>query len=93
MYQGFSEPIGLLSDCGFGLVILLIGLYCPHWIRALVLVLWVVAQAAARELILAMQRLPSWDDLQYLTDPEFLVNSTAGLHLSSPPVLDRKSVV
>ena len=87
MYQGFSEPIGLLSDCGFGLVILLIGLYCPHWIRALVLVLWVVAQAAARELILAMQRLPSWDDLQYLTDPEFLVNSTAGLHLSSPPVL------
>jgi hypothetical protein len=87
MYQGVTEPIGLLSDFGFGLVILLIALYCPHWIRALVLVLWVVAQAAARELILAMQRLPAWDDLQFLTDREFLINSTTGLHLSSPPVL------
>ena len=87
MYQGLTEPIGLFSDVGFGCALLLISLFSPHWVRVPLLVLWVVAQAAARELILTMQRLPNWQDLQYLVDPAFLVNSTAGLNLSSPVLI------
>lgn len=84
LYQGLGEPIGLLSDLGCGLGILLLSLFSPHWVRIPVLILWVLAQAAARELILTMQRLPNWQDLQYLADPEFIANSTSGFNLSSP---------
>ncbi len=86
-HQGVSEPIGLLSDCSFGLAIVLIALYSPRWIRVVVLVLWVLAQAIAHELILAMQRLPVWEDLHYLTDPGFMLKSTSGINLSSPSML------
>ena len=83
-YQGFTEPIGLLSDCGFGVAILLIALFGPFWVRIPALALWVLAQSAAHELILTMQRLPAWQDLQYLADPVFIANSASGLNLSSP---------
>jgi hypothetical protein len=87
MYQGLTEPIGLLSDAGFGCLILLVSLFSPHWVRIPVLLLWVVAQATAHELVLAMQRLPNWQDLQYLADPDFIANSTAGLNFSSPVLI------
>ena len=83
-YQGFTEPIGLLSDVGFGVAILLIALFGPFGVRIPVLALWVLAQSAAHELILTMQRLPAWQDLQYLAEPDFIANSASGLNISSP---------
>ena len=38
----------------------------------------------SQELLSAMQRLPSWHDLQYLMDPTFVKNTTAGFHLANP---------
>ena len=38
----------------------------------------------SQELLAAMQRLPSWQDLQYLFDPTFVKNTTAGFHLAYP---------
>ncbi len=82
--QHVSEPIGLLSDCGLGLLLLLLALYSPHWLRVILVSFWALFQAIAHELVAAMQRLPTWQDLHYLTDPAFVENSTAGFNLSSP---------
>jgi len=41
-------------------------------------------QIMSQELMAAMQRLPSWQDLQYLLDPTFVKNTTAGFHLAHP---------
>lgn len=41
-------------------------------------------QVMSQELMAATQRLPSWQDLQYLLDPTFIRNTTAGFHLAQP---------
>ncbi|KAB2887487.1 MAG: LTA synthase family protein [Desulfobulbaceae bacterium] len=82
--HGLAEPAGLLSDCAFGLAIYLLALSTPRILRLLPLLLWGLFQAGSQELHAAMQRLPSWQDLQYLTDPAFIGNSAAGLHLAYP---------
>lgn len=41
-------------------------------------------QIMSQELMAAMQRLPSWQDMQYLLDPTFVKNTTAGFHLAHP---------
>jgi len=41
-------------------------------------------QIAALELFAAMQRFPTWQDVQYLFDEEFVKNTTAGLNVLSP---------
>ena len=82
--QGIAQPIGLLSDSGLGLLVFLLALYSPHWLRILLVLLWALFQVTAHELVAAMQRLPTWQDLQYLADPAFVQNSTAGFNLASP---------
>lgn len=82
--QGLNQPIGLLSDTGLGLVVFLIALYSPHWLRLLLVLFWTLFQVSANELIVVMQRLPTWQDLQYLTDPSFLHKSIAGFNLAAP---------
>lgn len=82
--HGLAEPAGLLSDCAVGLGIYLIALVLPRLLRLLPLLLWAMFQAGSQELHAAMQRLPSWQDLQYLADPAFVGNSAAGLHLAYP---------
>lgn len=78
------EPIGLLSDLGCGLLLWVMAVVSPFWLRLPLVLAWVVAEAGAQELYVAIQRLPSWSDLQYLTDPTFVHNSVSGLHLAYP---------
>ena len=82
--HGLTEPAGLLSDCAIGLAVYLLALSTPRIVRLLPLLLWGLFQAGSQELHAAMQRLPSWQDLQYLADPAFIGNSAAGLHLAYP---------
>ena len=69
-----------------GFVIILFAIICrsPRWLRALLLIFWALTQIMSQELMAAMQRLPSWQDLQYLLDPTFVKNTTAGFHLAHP---------
>lgn len=80
----FTEPAGFLSDMATGLICYAITLKCPRWLRALLLIFWTLSQIMSQELLAAMQRLPSWQDLQYLLDPTFVKNTTAGFHLAHP---------
>ena len=84
LQKGFTEPIGLLSDFALGLLVFLLAVVCPRWLRMIPVLLWAIFQAGAVELYAAMHRLPSWRDLAYLFDPTFMKNTTAGLNLSSP---------
>ena len=81
---GPTQPLGLLSDGALGTLGLLLALTSPRWLRALLILLWALFQATSQELFAALQRLPSWQDAPYLLDPDFVRNSTAGLHLNSP---------
>lgn len=82
--QGFSNPIGLLSDGVSGLALFLVAWGVPHFLRILLLASWTSFQIGAWELHSAMQRFPSWEDLKYLTDLSFVENSAAGFHISYP---------
>ncbi|MDP3478743.1 MAG: LTA synthase family protein [Desulfoprunum sp.] len=82
--HGMAEPVGLLSDFSLGLLIFLLALASPFLVRILLVLLWALFQAGSQELLAAMQRLPSWQDMHYLADPTFVQNSAAGLHLANP---------
>ncbi len=84
LHHGFTQPVGLLSDLGMALVLFMLVWRSPRWLKALMLLFWAAAQIMAQELMAAMQRLPSWQDLQYLVDPTFVKNTTAGLHFAYP---------
>jgi len=82
--HGLNEPAGLLSDAAIGLAVYLLAIASPRLARFFLLLLWALFQAGSQELYAAMQRLPSWQDLQYLADPDFIGNSAAGMHLAYP---------
>ncbi len=79
-----GEYIGLLSDAGVGLLLLVLLIYTPRLVRILLALLWVAFMIAANELATAMNRLPTWQDLHYLTNPDFVQKSAAGFNFSSP---------
>lgn len=79
-----SQPAGLLSDFATGIAVYLVVLVIPRWFRFIPLLFWAAYQIMAGELLAAIQRLPTWQDAQYLTDPTFVENSTAGFHLAAP---------
>ena len=82
--SGLAEPVGLLSDLALGGLVFCLALAAPAWLRVVLVLLWVLFQATAVELFAAMQRLPTWQDLHYLADAEFMRASTAGLKLARP---------
>ncbi|MGB3225592.1 MAG: LTA synthase family protein, partial [Desulforhopalus sp.] len=82
--HNISQPAGLLSDISVGIFLFGILYLSPRWLRALLLIFWVATQIISQELMGAMQRLPSWQDVQYLFDPTFVKNTTAGFHLAHP---------
>ncbi len=82
--QGVDQPLGLVSDIGVGLLMWLAFLVLPRTARVLLVLLWASFQIAAGELQAAMQRFPTWQDVPYLFNPEFLENTTAGFYLHSP---------
>ena len=82
--SGLAEPVGLLSDLALGGLVFCLALAAPAWLRVVLVLLWALFQATAVELFAAMQRLPTWQDLHYLADAEFMRASTAGLKLARP---------
>ncbi len=87
LHKGNGEIIGLLSDAGVGVLLFMLLLYSPHILRIILGVMWAAFSIGAQELLSAMNRLPIWEDLQYLTDPGFVSNSTASFAPSSPVFL------
>jgi hypothetical protein len=84
LHHGLAEPAGLLSDSALGLAVYLFAVSSPRLLRLPLVLFWALFQAGSQELLAAMQRLPSWQDMHYLTDPTFVENSAAGMHLSYP---------
>lgn len=80
----FTQPAGLLSDIGLAFILYGLVWLSPRWLKAFLLIFWALNQIMSQELMATMQRLPSWQDLQYLLDPTFVRNTTAGFHLASP---------
>ncbi|MBU0966961.1 MAG: LTA synthase family protein [Proteobacteria bacterium] len=87
LHTGSSEFIGLLSDGGVGLLLLVLLIWSPRWLRVILAVVWVAFMIGANELVAAMNRLPAWQDLHYLTNLDFVRNSTASFNLSSPALV------
>jgi hypothetical protein len=85
--NGLTEPIGLLSDCALAVFVFFLTQGSPLWLRLPLILTWALFQAAAIELFAALQRLPTWYDLRYLTDLEFVSASLTGFNLSAPVVV------
>lgn len=82
--KSFTEPVGLCSDLGTGIAVFALAWLGPRWVRAVLLISWALFQAMSMELFAAVGRLPSWQDMHYLIDPNFVRNSAAGMHLAEP---------
>lgn len=84
VHTGSSEFIGLLSDGGVGLLLLVLLIWSTRWLRVIMALAWAGFMIGANELVAAVNRMPAWQDLHYLTNLEFVKNSTASFNLSSP---------
>ncbi|MDY0267851.1 LTA synthase family protein [Trichloromonas sp.] len=82
--SGGGEYIGLLSDAGVGLLLLVLLVWAPRPVRILLALLWTAFMIGAHELVAAMNRLPTWQDLHYLTNPDFVQKSASGFNFSAP---------
>jgi hypothetical protein len=87
VHTGGSEYIGLLSDGGVGVLMFVLLLWSPRWLRVILALVWTGFMIGARELVAAMNRLPTREDLHYLTNADFVKNSTANFHVSSPDLV------
>ena len=81
---GWSNPYGYGSDLGIGLLLTLLLHNRPLWLTLPVLLSWCLLQVGNAELITAVGRMPEPGDLHYLTDAQFLGNSTQGGGLGHP---------
>lgn len=75
---------GLCSYIGAGCVLLLLSYRQRWWWMAPLLLLWVASNIGARELVDAVGRMPELADTAYLTDLDFMLNSTGGSGLKHP---------
>jgi len=62
---------------------------CLSWqgsrlLRIVFLGFWFLFQVMSQELLAAVQRMPSWQDLIFAFDPEFLKNSATGFYFAQP---------
>lgn len=85
--NGLTEPIGLLSDVALAVFVFFLAQGSPLWLRLALILIWALFQAAAIELFAALQRLPTWHDLRYLIDLDFVSASLTGFNLSAPVVV------
>ena len=93
MKQGFAEPIGLLSDFSVLALGFLLAWSAPHWLRIVFLTVWALAQGMANELLTAMHRLPTWHDVIFVMDPDFIRKSTGGTSLEFSDPFAAASIV
>ncbi len=82
--HGMTQPAGLVSDLGVGLVFACLAWQPSRVWRTLFLGFWALFQIMSQELLAAVQRMPSWQDLTFVIDPDFLKNSAAGFHFTQP---------
>ncbi|MDD2002927.1 LTA synthase family protein [Pseudomonas putida] len=75
---GWSNPFGYLSDLALGSLLIVLLHRRPWWLALPVLLAWAALWVASAELVSAVGRLPTSADLNYLTDPQFMENSTGG---------------
>jgi len=75
---GWSDTLGYLSDLGIGGLLLTLLYRRPLWLTLPVLLAWTLLTLANIELISAVGRMPNPTDLHYLTDPQFVENSSSG---------------
>ncbi|WP_178112019.1 MULTISPECIES: LTA synthase family protein [unclassified Pseudomonas] len=75
---GWSDPLGYLSDLGIGGLLLVLLYRRPLWLTLPVLLAWIALTLTNIELISAVGRMPNPSDLHYLTDPQFVENSSSG---------------
>ena len=80
---GWDHPLGYLSDLGIGSLLVVLLYRRPWWLALPVLLVWSLFTLSSAELVSAVGRLPTPADLHYLSDPQFLGNSTGG-GLSQP---------
>ena len=93
MRHGLAEPIGLLSDLSVFAIAFLLAWSAPHWLRIILLSVWAIAQGMANELLTAMHRLPTWQDVVFVMDPNFIKNSIGGIHLEFSDPFAATSIV
>ncbi len=75
---GWSDPLGYLSDLGIGGLLIVLLHRRPGWLAFPVLLAWSALTLASTELVSAVGRMPNPSDIHYLTDPQFVENSTSG---------------
>lgn len=86
-HKGGGEFIGLLSDGGVGILLMALLIWSPRWLRVVLALVWAGFMIGVSELVAAMNRLPAWEDLHYLTNVDFVKNSTASFKVSSPDLV------
>jgi hypothetical protein len=82
--QGLTEPLGLLSDICVGLLFAVSAWQPSRFLRIGFVSFWFLFQVGSRELLSAVQRMPSWQDLAFVMDPAFLTNTAAGFYFAEP---------
>ncbi|OAB51467.1 sulfatase [Pseudomonas thivervalensis] len=75
---GWSDPLGYLSDLGVGGLLIVLLHRRPGWLAFPALLAWSALTLASIELVSAVGRMPNPSDIHYLTDPQFVENSTSG---------------
>jgi phosphoglycerol transferase MdoB-like AlkP superfamily enzyme len=81
---GWSDPRGYASDLAIGGLLVLLLRQRSLWLALPVLAVWALFNLGAAELVSAVGRMPEVSDLHYLTDAQFLSQSTEGGGIAHP---------
>ncbi len=76
-WLGWSSWPGYVSDLAIGSLLLLLS-YRRPWLAAPLAIVWALLLLGNAELINAVGRMPEPSDLKYLSDPQFVSQSTQG---------------
>lgn len=82
--DGLEGSVGFLSDVAVGSLFYILALISWRWLSLLLILFWALFESGSHELLVAMHRYATWQDLHFLMDPTFVENSAAGMQLSSP---------
>lgn len=81
---GWSDPRGYVSDMAIGSLLFLLLRQRSIWLVLPALLVWALLSLGCAELVSAVGRMPEAGDLHYLTDAQFLSQSTEGAGISHP---------
>ena len=85
--MGWLDASGAISDLAIGVLLALLLFNRSRLLLAAVLLAWAAMQLGTAELVSAVGRMPEPGDLRYLTDPQFVGNSTHGGKIAHPGLL------